>query len=93
MPDVVEDYDPSYRRLRDSLVAKLPREAGTVPLPAGASLLEAPFGTPYHLSNSAMTPLIGGSLERLGYERTVPCGPREPGACAAPGRRPAAERH
>ncbi|MGO4855863.1 FAD:protein FMN transferase [Arthrobacter sp. 2MCAF14] len=65
---VVEDYDRSYSRFRDdSLVAALAREAGTVTLPAGAGELEQLFKKLYRLSNGAMTPLIGGSLERLGY--------------------------
>ncbi|MEW1819514.1 FAD:protein FMN transferase [Arthrobacter sp. NPDC080031] len=65
---VVEDYDRSYSRFRDdSLIAVLAREPGTVTLPAGAGELEQLFTTLYRLSDGAMTPLIGGSLERLGY--------------------------
>jgi FAD:protein FMN transferase len=65
---VVEDYDRSYSRFRDdSLIAVLAREPGTVTLPAGAGELEQLFKKLYHLSNGAMTPLIGRSLERLGY--------------------------
>lgn len=65
---VVEDYDRSYSRFRDdSLIAALAREPGTVILPAGAGELEQLFTKLYRLSNGAMTPLIGGSLERLGY--------------------------
>ncbi|WP_284751239.1 FAD:protein FMN transferase [Arthrobacter sp. efr-133-R2A-120] len=66
--DVVEDYDRSYSRFRDdSMLAALAREPGTVTLPAGAGELEQLFRKLYRLSNGAMTPLIGGSLERLGY--------------------------
>ncbi|MDQ0031832.1 FAD:protein FMN transferase [Arthrobacter bambusae] len=65
---VVEDYDRSYSRFRDdSLVSALARGPGTVTLPAGASELEGLFKTLYRLTGGAMTPLIGGSLERLGY--------------------------
>ncbi|MCZ9880786.1 FAD:protein FMN transferase [Arthrobacter sp. B2a2-09] len=65
---VVEDYDRSYSRFRnDSLVAALAREPGTVTLPASAGELEQLFRKLYRLSNGAMTPLVGGSLERLGY--------------------------
>ncbi len=65
---VVEDYDRSYSRFRDdSLVSALARGPGTVALPAGAGELEQLFKKLYHLSNGAMTPLIGSSLERLGY--------------------------
>lgn len=73
---VVEDYDRSYSRFRDdSLVAALAREAGTVTLPAGAGELEQLFKKLYRLSNGAMTPLIGGSLERLGYGAGYPLRP------------------
>ncbi|MFH5877999.1 FAD:protein FMN transferase [Arthrobacter sp. NA-172] len=66
--EVVEDYDRSYSRFRgDSLIAGLSREAGSVTLPAGGAELEALFGKLYRLSHGAMTPLIGGSLEQLGY--------------------------
>lgn len=65
---VVEDYDRSYSRFRtDSLVAGLARQAGTVVLPASASGLEVLFRKLYRLSGGAMTPLIGSSLEQLGY--------------------------
>jgi thiamine biosynthesis lipoprotein len=65
---VVEDYDRSYSRFRaDSLIAALARGPGTVTLPAGAGELGQLFRKLYRLSNGAMTPLIGGSLERLGY--------------------------
>jgi thiamine biosynthesis lipoprotein len=65
---VVEDYDRSYSRFRDdSLVAPLAREPGTVTLPAGAGELERLFKKLYRLSDGTMTPLIGGSLEHLGY--------------------------
>jgi thiamine biosynthesis lipoprotein len=64
----VEDYDRSYSRFRDdSLVAPLAREPGTVTLPAGAGELERLFKKLYRLSDGTMTPLIGGSLEHLGY--------------------------
>jgi thiamine biosynthesis lipoprotein len=66
--EIVEDYDRSYSRFRgDSLVAGLAREPGTVTLPSGAFELEVLFRKLYRLSSGAMTPLIGGSLERLGY--------------------------
>lgn len=65
---VVEAYDRSYSRFRDdSLLATLAREPGTVTLPAGAGEPEQLFKKLYRLGNGAVTPLIGGSLERLGY--------------------------
>ncbi|WP_423181753.1 FAD:protein FMN transferase [Arthrobacter sp. NyZ413] len=66
--DVVEDYDRSYSRFRDdSLIARLGQDGGSISLPAGAADLERLFRTLYRLSGGAMTPLIGKSLEQLGY--------------------------
>lgn len=66
--DVVGDYDRSYSRFRgDSLLATLSRGPGTVTLPAGAGELGLLFAKLYRLSNGAVTPLIGASLEHLGY--------------------------
>lgn len=66
--DIVEQYDRTYSRFRDdSVVAGLSRAAGQCTLPAGAEDLADVFQALYRLSDGAVTPLIGGSLERLGY--------------------------
>ena len=66
--DVVEDYDRSYSRFRnDAVIARLGQDAGSITLPVGAADLERLFRTLYRLSGGAMTPLIGKSLEQLGY--------------------------
>ncbi|OFI39770.1 hypothetical protein BIU82_01575 [Arthrobacter sp. SW1] len=81
--DVVADYDGCYSRFRtDSLVARLAREAGTVELPAGAEQLEAVFRTLYRLSGGTMSPLVGSSLEQLGYGGDYALVPRGPAAAA-----------
>lgn len=67
--DTVADYDAAWSRFRpDSVVAAAARQAGRYVLPAGASALGPLYETLYRLSGGAMTPLIGGSLERLGYD-------------------------
>jgi len=64
----VEDYDLNYSRFRaDSRISELARTAGTVSLPEHAERLGAVFSTLYRLSRGSMTPLVGGSLEQLGY--------------------------
>ncbi|UVJ38250.1 FAD:protein FMN transferase [Arthrobacter sp. CJ23] len=66
--DTVEEYDRTYSRFRnDSIVAALGREPGSIRLPEHAAALHSVFATLYRLSGGAMTPLIGSSLERLGY--------------------------
>ncbi|MET4094807.1 FAD:protein FMN transferase [Arthrobacter sp. UYCu712] len=67
--DVVADYDAAWSRFRpDSLVARAARQPGSYQLPAGAAGLGPLYETLYRLSDGAMTPLIGGSLEQLGYD-------------------------
>ncbi|MHA7222780.1 FAD:protein FMN transferase [Arthrobacter sp. RHLT1-20] len=65
----VADYDAAWSRFRpDSLIAGAARRPGTYELPAGAAGLGRLYASLYRLSGGAMTPLIGGSLEQLGYD-------------------------
>jgi thiamine biosynthesis lipoprotein len=65
----VERYDAAWSRFRpDSLLADAARTAGRIELPAESAALAELYGTLYRLTGGAMTPLIGGSLERLGYD-------------------------
>jgi thiamine biosynthesis lipoprotein len=66
---VVDDYDAAWSRFRpDSLVAQAARQAGRYRMPDGAGALGRLYRSLYRLSGGAMTPLIGGSLEQLGYD-------------------------
>ncbi|MET1066342.1 MAG: FAD:protein FMN transferase [Arthrobacter sp.] len=66
--DTVAHYDAAWSRFRpDSVIAAAARQPGRYELPAEASALGPLYETLYRLSGGAMTPLIGGSLERLGY--------------------------
>lgn len=66
--DRVERFDAAWSRFRpDSLVAAMAREPGSYSFPAEAAALGDLYATLYRVSAGAMTPLIGGSLERLGY--------------------------
>ena len=67
--DVVAEYDAAWSRFRpDSLISGAARQPGRYELPAGAASLGRLYRTLYRLSGGAMTPLIGASLERLGYD-------------------------
>ena len=67
--ETVSDYDTTYSRFRpDSLVSALSREPGRITLPGHAAALHDVYAALYRLSGGAMTPLIGSSLERLGYD-------------------------
>jgi thiamine biosynthesis lipoprotein len=65
----VEMYDAAWSRFRpDSLLADAARSAGRFELPVESAALAELYSTLYRLTGGAMTPLIGGSLERLGYD-------------------------
>ncbi len=65
----VERYDAAWSRFRpDSLMADAARSPGRFELPAESAAMAELYSTLYRLTGGAMTPLIGGSLERLGYD-------------------------
>jgi len=66
---VVERFDADWSRFRgDSRVTAMAREPGRYGFPAEAGPLGLVYRTLYQLTGGAMTPLIGTSLERLGYD-------------------------
>ncbi|NHW45754.1 FAD:protein FMN transferase [Paenarthrobacter sp. MSM-2-10-13] len=67
--EIVAEYDKTWSRFRpDSLVSILSRGPGIITLPDHAVALQKLYAVLYRLSDGAMTPLIGSSLERLGYD-------------------------
>ena len=77
--DTVADYDAAWSRFRpDSLIAGAARQPGRYELPAEAAALGPLYETLYRLSGGAMTPLIGGSLEQLGYDASYSLRPGGP---------------
>lgn len=66
---LVERYDGDWSRFRsDSTVSAMAREPGRYELPPEAADLGRLYRSLYDITGGAMTPLIGGSLERLGYD-------------------------
>ncbi|MCU1517591.1 MAG: hypothetical protein JWQ75_2312 [Pseudarthrobacter sp.] len=66
---VVERYDGDWSRFRpDSTVGAMARKPGRYTLPDEAAALGRLYRSLYDITSGAMTPLIGGSLERLGYD-------------------------
>jgi thiamine biosynthesis lipoprotein len=66
---LVERYDGDWSRFRsDSIVSAMSRQPGRFELPREAAVLGDLYRTLYEITDGAMTPLIGGSLERLGYD-------------------------
>lgn len=66
---LVETYDRTWSRFRpDSLVAQLARKPGSITLPASAAPLLRLYDTLYRVTGGAVNPLVGSSLESLGYD-------------------------
>ncbi|MDQ0768641.1 thiamine biosynthesis lipoprotein [Pseudarthrobacter defluvii] len=77
--DRVEKFDGDWSRFRpDSLVAELARKRGRYGFPDEAAPLGELYRLLYRLTGGAMTPLIGGSLERLGYDAAYTLRPDGP---------------
>ncbi|GAA1277881.1 FAD:protein FMN transferase [Arthrobacter pascens] len=79
----VERYDSTWSRFRgDSLISQMSVQAGRLELPPESAGLADLYRSLYSLSGGAMTPLIGESLEQLGYDAGYSLHPR--GAAAPP---------
>ncbi|MGR0159571.1 FAD:protein FMN transferase [Paenarthrobacter nitroguajacolicus] len=77
--ETVAAYDQAWSRFRrDSLVSALSRGPGRITLPVHATALQKLYSALYRLSEGAMTPLIGSSLERLGYDARYTLNPSGP---------------
>ena len=78
----IEAYDRAFSRFRpDSLVSKHARSGGRVHYPAEAAPLLALYARLAALTGDRVSPLVGGSLERLGYDAAYslrPSGPPAP---------------
>ena len=79
---MVERYDGEWSRFRpDSTVSAMAREPGRYEFPAEAAALGLLYRSLYDVTAGAMTPLIGVSLEQLGYDAAYslrPAGPPVP---------------
>ena len=81
----VDIFDRTYSRFRnDSLVASIATTPGTYEFPADAGALFDLYEKLYQATDAAVTPLIGGALESLGYDRAYTLQPS-----ATPARVPA----
>jgi thiamine biosynthesis lipoprotein len=73
----IEEFDSVYSRFRpDSLVSRIAAESGTWLFPSDAGPLFTLYRTLYNATEGAMSPLIGGRLENLGYDRDYTLTPR-----------------
>ena len=69
---LVESFDREWSRFRpDSLVSSLARGGGSVPAPRDASAMFEAYGALSDATGGAVNPLVGVSLERLGYDRAL----------------------
>ena len=66
----VEAFDRTYSRFRDdSLVTRIASTAGTFAFPDDAAELFELYRRLYEATDGAVTPLVGRTLESLGYDR------------------------
>ncbi|WP_127475859.1 FAD:protein FMN transferase [Microbacterium sulfonylureivorans] len=66
---VIDDFDAAWSRFRaDSLVGSLASAGGAVPAPPDAAAMLDAFVELSDATGGAVNPLIGASLERLGYD-------------------------
>jgi FAD:protein FMN transferase len=69
--DRIEEFDRTYSRFRDdSLVADIARSSGTFAFPDDAAALFETYRRLYGVTGGRMSPLVGRSLDDLGYDRT-----------------------
>lgn len=81
LDELIDEFDCTYSRFRDdSLVAQLEKDAGTWTFPDDAVALVELYRSLYRATDGAMTPLVGPSLESLGYGRDLTL---EPGSARA----------
>ncbi len=81
---VIGEFDSAWSRFRaDSLVSLLARGGGPVPAPADAAAMLEAFEELSLATSGAVNPLVGASLERLGYDAEYSLRVGEP--LAAPG--------
>jgi len=70
MHELIEHFDQTWSRFRDdSLISKISRTPGEYALPPEATPLFDFYRTLYDLSAGAVTPLVGRTLEALGYDQ------------------------
>ncbi|MGG7509682.1 FAD:protein FMN transferase [Plantibacter sp. YIM 135249] len=69
LADRIERFDATYSRFRDdSLVARFARGPASEPFPEDASALFALYRALFDATGGAVSPFVGASLERLGYD-------------------------
>ena len=78
----IETFDRTWSRFRaDSLVSRIAREPGTWAFPSDAPALFELYRALYEATDGAVNPLVGRSLERLGYDAAYSL---RPSGAAAP---------
>lgn len=73
----IELFDKTYSRFRkDSLVVEMSKKSGAYNLPPDALPLLALYKQLYHITDGAVTPLIGDVLSDAGYDASYSLQPR-----------------
>ena len=81
---LIERFDAEWSRFReDSLVSSLARTGGSVAAPPDTAAMLDAYASVSAATGGAVNPLVGGSLERLGYDASYSFDAREPVAAPA----------
>lgn len=82
---LIDRFDAEWSRFRDdSVVSRLAREGGRMPAPADAPAMLDAYRALAAATDGAVNPLVGASLERLGYDPTYSLTPGPGTPLAAP---------
>lgn len=77
--DLIDGFDREWSRFRDdSLVSALARGAGMVRAPDDAADMLETYVAVSEATDGAVNPLVGASLEELGYDAAYTFAPRDP---------------
>lgn len=81
---LIARFDGEWSRFRtDSTVSRLSRGEGSLPAPQDAERVVAAYAELAEATDGAVDPLIGGSLERLGYDAAYSFREGQPAAAPA----------
>lgn len=77
--DIVQSFDAVFSRFRpDSLVSKMAGQVGLYKFPKGSEQLFELYDSLYEVTEGKVNPLVGDSLEALGYDSEYSLRPKAP---------------
>lgn len=75
---LIAEFDATWSRFRDDSSVSALRGGGSIPVPPDADAMLSAYRVLSAATDGAVTPLVGASLEALGYDAALTLQPREP---------------